>query len=68
MRRGKVSVGVEAPAQPSELRLGEADPYHPSVGKGIARRKPERLVDVSFGFFASAQNVLGKTDESMSDG
>jgi hypothetical protein len=30
--------------------------------------KPERLVDVSFGFFASAQNVLGKTDESMSDG
>ena len=75
MREGMISVCVDAPAQPDdcfsieiEVHLGEADPYHPSVGKGVARRKAECLVDVSFGFCPSTKKKLGQSDENMSRG
>src|SRR5262249_8759315 len=62
MREGGISVCVEAPAHPddcfgigTELRLGEADHCHPSVGTGVARRKAECLVNVSFSFCASSK-------------
>jgi hypothetical protein len=36
------------------------------VSKNVARRKAECLVDVNFGFCASAKKKLGVPDESMS--
>jgi len=75
MRKGKIPVRVETSAHPedcfgidTELRLGKADPYHPSMGHGVARRKTQCLVDVSFGFCASAKKKLGVPDDSMSAG
>ena len=75
MRERIVSVCVEAPAHPddcfgigTELRLGKADLYHPSRGKGVARRKAECLVDVRFGFCASTKKTLREADKSMSAG
>src|SRR6516165_1886118 len=60
MHEGSVSVCVNAPAHPddgfrigTELLLGEADHCHPSVGIGVARRKAQCLVDVSFALCAS---------------
>ena len=57
-----ISVCVKASTQPDncfgieiELRLGEADPHHPLIGKIIARRKPKCLVDMSFGFCAPTE-------------
>src|SRR5215472_9715654 len=69
-----VPVCVEAPAHPTdcfgigELRLGEADDCQPLMSKGVTRRKAECLVDVRFGFCASAKEILGKADISMSEG
>jgi len=64
-----IAVCVEAPAQPdhcfgicTELSLGEPDRYHPSIGKGVARRKAECFVDMSFSFRASPEKMLGDTD------
>ena len=75
MRGGEISVGVEAPAQPSdrfgiaiELCLGDTDPHHPDIGLGVARRKAECLVDVGFGFFGSTKQYFGVPDESMNAG
>src|ERR1700730_18699005 len=75
MHDGVVPVCVEAPAQPDdsfgikvELHLGEANPRHPSGGQGIARRKEECLLNVAFGFLATAEKILGKTDERMGVG
>src|SRR5215471_5653298 len=75
MPGGKIPICVEAPAHPDdsfgigfELRLGEADYRHPSVGTGVARRKAECLVDVGFGFSASTKKNLCAPDESMSVG
>ena len=52
----------------SELHLGKADPYHPSMSHGVARRKAECLVDVRFGFCASTKKILGEANKSMSAG
>src|ERR1700739_4420744 len=75
MRVGVVSVCVEAPAQPDdcfgievELHLGEANPHHTSASQGIARRKAQCLLNVCSGFLATAEKILGKTDERMSVG
>src|SRR6266478_646167 len=75
MRDGIIPVCVEAPAHPddcfgigTELRLGKADPYHPSRSLGVARRKAECLVDMRFGFCASTKKILGEADMSMSPG
>ena len=63
---GIISVGLEAPTQPddrfgigTELRLGEATHTIHRVSKDVARRKAECLVDVSFGFCASTEKILG---------
>ena len=75
MRDGHIPVCVEAPTHPddcfgigTELRLGKADHCHPSMGKGIARRKAESLADVRFGLCASTKKNLCDPDESMSAG
>jgi hypothetical protein len=75
MRERVISVSFDAPAQPDdrfsigiEVHLGDADPYHPSMGKGVARRKAECLVEVRFGFCASAKKNLCAPDDSMSAG
>ena len=72
MHDGVVPVCVEAPAQPDdsfgikvELHLGEADPRHPSGGQGIARRKAECLLNVYFGFLATADKDLRGADHAM---
>ena len=75
MRDGNIPVCVEAPVHPEDcfgigtkLRLGKAHIKHPPVCKGIARRKAECLVDVSFSLCASTKEILGKADISMSAG
>src|SRR6516165_4829801 len=75
LREGRIAVCVEAPPQPDDsfgigtkLRLRETDHCHPSVGTGVARRKAECLVNVSFSFCASSKKNLCASDESMSVG
>src|SRR5260370_35527308 len=75
MRERIVSVCVQAPTHPTdcfaigtELHLGKADIYQPFRSKGVARRKPECLVDVRFGFFAPTKKKLREADKSMSAG
>ncbi len=62
-----VAVCIEALTHPddrlvinTELRLGKANIPHPTSGAGVARRKAERLVYVSFGFCASTKEELGQ--------
>jgi hypothetical protein len=50
------------------MQLGDADPYHPSRGKSVARRKAERLLNVTFGFCASTKEIFGVPNETMSHG
>jgi hypothetical protein len=66
---------VETPPHPGDrfglgtnLRLGKADPHHPSRGNGVERRKPQCLVDVTFSFGISTKKILGEADLSMSRG
>ena len=75
MREGIISVGLDAPAQPSdrflvgaEQQFGETDKHHPPVGIGIARREAKRLVDMGLGLRAATEKKLGETDEGMSVG
>jgi hypothetical protein len=65
MRGGMVSVCVKSPAQPddcfgigTELHLGEADDCHPSMGKNVARRKAECLIDVRSASAFTADTAL----------
>ena len=48
--------------------LGEADKKHPPGGEGIARRKPERLVNMGLRFFGVAEKIRRETDPTMSVG
>src|SRR5215471_9457062 len=70
---GKIPVCIDALAKPddcfgigSELHIGKANPYHPSMSHGVARRKAERLVDVRFGFCAPIKQQLREADKCMS--
>jgi hypothetical protein len=66
VRDGEISVCLKGSAQPSdcfgigfELHLGDANPYEPPMGKSVARRKAECLVEVGFYFRASTKKILG---------
>jgi hypothetical protein len=63
------SVGLDASAQPSERfrigalpQLGDTGIHHPQVYGDIARREAERLRDMGFRLYASADDIFGSTD------
>ena len=74
MSEGKVSICVKAPAQPSdcfrigvELQLGAADPGHPYESKSVARRKTERLFNVTLSFAGTTKKIFGEADETVGE-
>src|SRR6478752_4946811 len=68
MCQRKVSVGVNAPLQPShrlgiraELQFGCPHYVHPLVSSDITRREAECLDDMSFGLGRATQEYLRQT-------
>jgi hypothetical protein len=75
MRKGIISVSLETSAQPgssfgvgAQLKFGKADPSHPIVGEDIARRQPERFVDVAFCLDSATKKTLCVTDVPVCQG
>ena len=65
MRRGQISVGLDAATEPSyclgvgiELHLGEADVEQPPEGVYIARRQAKGFVDMDLGLSTATEYIL----------
>lgn len=72
MRRGQISVGLDAATEPSyclgvgiELHLGEADVEQPPEGVYIARRQAKGFVDMDLGLSTATEYILGQTYMSI---
>ena len=63
VRERNGSVRFKSPSIPSDcfavIRLAAGNHHAPRSGVGVARRKSERLVDVSLSFCTSAKLILG---------
>ena len=69
VRYGIISVGLDGPSQPCDRfgicavpQLGHTDIQHPVVDEHIARREAERIRDMGFRLYASADHIFGHTD------
>jgi len=52
----------------AELRLCDSHEQHPPIGIDITRRKTKRLQNVSFGFLAATDKILGHADTTVGVG
>ena len=75
MRGGKISVDLDATAQPSDrflvgMSCNLAMPTNiiQLVSEDIARREAKRLVDMGLGLLAATEKIFGKTDERVRAG
>ena len=71
MPDGLIAVGLEAAAHPGggfrvgiELELGEAENPHPAEGEDVARRQPQRLLDMA-SVSAARPRILAETDPGV---
>jgi hypothetical protein len=69
VRYGIISVGLDGPSQPCDRfgicavpQLGDTDKHHPVVDEDIAGREAERIRDMSFRLYASADEIFCHTD------